>query len=81
MKFLQAYGDEAAAGRELTILAVLDLVRRGTLSSGRAAELLGLDRWDMPDLLATYDVDTVEFTAEELEQDRANLRRLGDASD
>jgi len=31
---------------------VFDLVRRGKISKGRAAELLGISLWDLPELLA-----------------------------
>ena len=48
--------------------AVLELVRAGKLSSGKAAEILGMTRWDFMDLMSEYDVPTANFSEEELER-------------
>lgn len=48
--------------------AVLELVRTGKLSSGKAAEILGMTRWDFMDLMSEYDVPTANFSEEELER-------------
>ncbi len=37
---------DLSLARSARELMVLELFRRGTLTSGRAAQLLGMDRWD-----------------------------------
>lgn len=48
--------------------AVLELVRAGKLSSGKAAEILGITRWDFMDLMSEYDIPTANFSQEELDR-------------
>lgn len=68
-----------APGDAMAVAAVLQLVRSGGLSSGKAAELLGMSRWDLADLLAEHDVPSIDLTMEELAEEEATLRRvLGD---
>jgi predicted HTH domain antitoxin len=47
---------------------VVKLYEQGVLSSGHAAQFLGMTRWDFLDLLGRYGVsyfdDTIEFDAE-----------------
>ncbi len=50
----------------LSTLSVVELVRKGILSQGKAAELLNLSRWELMDLLARYDVPTANFSIDEL---------------
>lgn len=45
----------------MTQAVVAELVRRKVISSGKASELLGIDRWDMPDLLSQFEVSATEF--------------------
>lgn len=61
--FRQTFKDRAA--KEMEEGAVLDLVRQGKLSSGKAAELLGISRWDMPDLLVKHRVPMFELLPDE----------------
>lgn len=49
-------GSEDAARKEAQEAFVLDLVRRGIISKGKAAELLGIRLWDLPDLIAQYKI-------------------------
>jgi predicted HTH domain antitoxin len=58
--------------RTLSYLSVVELVREGKLSAGKASELLELTRWELMDLLARHDVPTVNFSKEELEQQLAD---------
>ena len=44
-------GSEDAVRKEAREAFVLDLVRRGKVSKGKAAELLGISLWDLPDLI------------------------------
>ena len=57
---------------------VLDLVRRGKISKGKAAELLGLSLWDLPKLLAKYRIPWFDYDPEELKRDIEALQRSGE---
>lgn len=59
---------EAAAARAKESL-VLDLLRAEEISQGKAAELLGMTRWAMLDLMARYKIESGPKTAEEARQD------------
>jgi len=48
--------------------SVLELVRKGKLSSGKAAEILGMTRWEFMELMSSYDVPMANFPAEDLER-------------
>lgn len=48
--------------------AVLELVRAGKLSAGKAAEALEMTRWEFMELMSDYDVPMADFPAEELER-------------
>jgi hypothetical protein len=54
-------GDEDKAKAMATRSVVAELVRCGQISTGRAAELLGVSRWDIDAILADYQVYTVEW--------------------
>jgi DNA-binding NtrC family response regulator len=47
----------------------MELLREHTISQGKAAELLGIDRHTLFDLMAKYQVPVVDMTPEELEQE------------
>jgi predicted HTH domain antitoxin len=57
------------AARCLKQLALIELFRRGEISSGYAAEVLGIRRWDFIKLLDAYEVPYVDMTPEELEEE------------
>ena len=46
--------------------SVLELVRNGKLSSGKASEILGMTRWDFMELMSDYDIPMANFSPEEL---------------
>lgn len=48
--------DEAAFGREMSLLAAIKLYELGRLSSGRAAELAGMSRVEFLSILSQYQV-------------------------
>jgi len=48
--------------------AVLELVRADKLSSGKAAEILGVTRWEFMELMSSHDVPMADFPQEELER-------------
>jgi predicted HTH domain antitoxin len=47
----------------------MELLREHEISQGKAAELLGIDRHTLLDLMAKYQVPVVDMTPEELEQE------------
>jgi hypothetical protein len=65
---------EAAAAKAKEAL-VLQLLREAEISQGQAAELLGLTRWDILDLMAQHAIPSGPATAEEMEEEVADLRR------
>lgn len=48
--------------------SVLELVKNGKLSSGKAAEILGMTKWDFMELMSEYDIPMANFPPEELEK-------------
>jgi predicted HTH domain antitoxin len=68
---------EQAAARARETL-ILDLLRRGQISQGKAAELLGVTRWAVLDLMAEHGIETGPEGAEELAQELATVRRVSD---
>ena len=54
---------------------VLDLLRDARISQGRAAELLGVTRYDILDLMAQYRILSGPLTPEEARRDVEAARR------
>jgi hypothetical protein len=54
---------------------VLLLLRQGQISAGRAAEVLGIDRWRLGDLMSAYCISPFgeTMTREELEREVADV--------
>ncbi len=48
---------------------VMELLREHRLSQGKAAELLGLDRDKLFDLMAKYQIPVIDLTPEELKSE------------
>ena len=57
-------------------MIVLELVRKGRLSSGKAAELLEMSRWEFMDLMTEYNVPMTDLTSEELDEQLEILRNI-----
>jgi predicted HTH domain antitoxin len=56
---------------------IMELLRQGNISAGRAAELLSIDRWQLSDLMGLYRISPfVPQTSEELEREVAETDRL-----
>ncbi len=53
--------------------AVMELLRKGKISQGRAADLLNVSRHDLFDLMAKHDVPMADFPPEELERQRRDV--------
>jgi predicted HTH domain antitoxin len=67
-------GSEDAARKGAHEAFVFDLVRRGTISKGKAAELLGISLWELPELIAQYQIPWFSYSPEDLEKDLETLR-------
>lgn len=67
LEFLDMSPKEAAA--YLGTLALIELFRRGEVSSGWAAEKLGISKWDFITLLGEHKVPYIDLTEEELRQE------------
>lgn len=80
-KVLELYRDTLHEQAEQTLaeVGVAELVRQGIISSGKGAKLLGLDRWEFADLLARYNVPSVDLTIDELKEEEERLRMLRSA--
>jgi predicted HTH domain antitoxin len=62
-----------AAAREMI---VLELYRRGTISSGKAAELLGMERIDFIKHASRLGIPFFDMTEDEWEAEKAALKNL-----
>jgi predicted HTH domain antitoxin len=74
-ELLALLGSEEEAKRGAKVALILDLVRRGTLSRAKAAELLQMPLWDLPALLAQYRIPWFDYPPEDLQRDLETLRR------
>jgi len=54
--------------------AVMELLRKGRISQGKAAELLDISRHDLLDLMALYNIPVFEVKPEELKEGFDNLK-------
>ncbi|OGL47518.1 MAG: hypothetical protein A2W05_03775 [Candidatus Schekmanbacteria bacterium RBG_16_38_10] len=54
---------------------VLELLRKGKISQGKASELLGIDRHALFDLMAEHDIPMANFPPEELERQRVDAAK------
>jgi predicted HTH domain antitoxin len=74
---------QEAVARLVLELALVELFRRGEVSSGWAAERLGIGKWDFIQILGRQGVPYVDMTPEELQQDlqvaRAHAERVAKA--
>lgn len=48
---------------------VLELLREGKISQGKASELLEISRYDLFDLMAKHDIPIIDMTEEELKEE------------
>ena len=49
--------------------AVMELLHKGKISQGKAAEIPAISRHDLFDLMAKYDIPAVEMTEKELKKE------------
>lgn len=59
--------------REMRIAAAVKWYELGEISQGKAAEIAGLTRADFLQALARYQVDFMQYTAEELAEEMAHV--------
>jgi predicted HTH domain antitoxin len=74
-ELLALLGSEEEAKQGAKVALILDLVRRGKLSRAKAAELLQMPLWGLPELLAQYRIPWFDYSPEELRQDLETLRQ------
>lgn len=63
----------AEAARELM---VLELYRRGSISSGKAAELLDMSRWELVQYASRLGIPFFDLTEDEWEAEKAAIEQL-----
>lgn len=52
------------------------LLRNGVISQGRTAELLGISRYDLFDLMAKYKIPVIDMTPEELKKELEQIKEF-----
>ena len=52
---------------------VMEMLRKGVISQGRAAELLEIDRHMLLDLMGEYHIPVIEITDDELKEELSKL--------
>jgi predicted HTH domain antitoxin len=65
--------EQAAAKAQQAL--VLELLREARISQGRAAELLGLSRWEMLEVMARHHIEAGPLSDAELRRDIEAARR------
>ena len=66
-------GSSSAVADKAHEALVLSLLREGEISQGKAAELLGISRWDMLELAAEAKIPFGPQTIEEIEKDAETI--------
>ncbi len=56
-------------------LAILELVKTSKLSSGKAAEILGIGVWDFMELMSKYNIPMANFSKEELRRQAQEMEK------
>ncbi len=72
---LELIGSEQKIQEEAKEALVFNLVRKRVISRSKAAELLGMSLWDLPQVLARYDIPWFDYGKEEVEADLEQLKR------
>lgn len=74
-EIVRLIGSEQKVQAEAKEALLLNLVRKGQISRSKAAELLGISLWDLPQLLAQYEIPWFHYRQEDVEADLAMLRK------
>jgi predicted HTH domain antitoxin len=75
-ELMELLGPSGEIEKEAKQVLVMDLIRRGKVSRSKAAELLGISLWDLPEFLSRYEIPWFDYGKERLAEDVAALRRL-----
>ena len=75
-EIIDLLGSEEEAKNEAKEAFVLDLVRRSKVSKGKAAELIGINLWDLPEFLSKYLIPWFDYSKEDLQKDLDALKEL-----
>lgn len=75
-EIISLLGSEEEVKKEAKEALILDLVRRGKISKAKAAELMGISLWDLPEFLAQYQIPWFNYSEEDLKEDLATLKEL-----
>ena len=80
VRFLRPLSDRPL--REVTEeLLVLELYRRHQLSSGKAAELLGMSRWEFIHYASRQGIPFFDLAEDEIDEEFARVQRLSQHQD
>ncbi len=74
LEVLESLGDPQQTIKECV---VLELYRRGEISSGKAAELLGMSRFEFIQYSGRLGIPFFRYSPEELEAELRDLERFG----
>lgn len=66
-------GSDSEAKQEIHQALVMDLLRQGKVSRGKAAELLRIPIREFPSFLAKYHIPWIDWTTQDGEEDQRTL--------
>jgi predicted HTH domain antitoxin len=72
---VELIGSEQKIQEEAKEALLLNLVRKGMISRSKAAELLGVSLWDLPQVLARYEIPWFHYRKQDVEADLELLKR------
>jgi len=75
-EIIDLLGSEEDAKKEAKEALILDLVRRGKISKAKAAELIGINLWDLPEFMVQYHIPWFAYSKDDLKKDLDTLKRL-----
>lgn len=77
LKLLFGYWkSKKTAERKITQAVVLELLREGKITSGKAAEFLNMSRWDFMKLMSEHNIPMADFNSGELESQIRDFKKL-----
>jgi predicted HTH domain antitoxin len=75
-QLIRRFGGEAEAAARISRAAVVELLRQGEMTSGEAAEALGVTRREVLELMAERDIPIANYDPSELEGELRVLEKL-----
>jgi predicted HTH domain antitoxin len=75
-QLVERYGGETQAAARISRAAVLQLLRDREMTSGEAAEALGITRREVLEAMAEHDIPIANYDPEELAEEMVTLHRL-----